>query len=474
MSNIALAQEVVVRLDGVGQMYQECQELRRRTTAIAIRMGQELNAILETVEHGLKSEVWDYLKQAFGAARSTLGEYQQLAKEVDANPELAKQVSNVCVTEALRIALGKGEVSEPSDEDCKGTERKAATKKTNAKEKLAFDPRHMPKFSEETPGGNFVLRISADALTNDDVLHNAVMALLEYPDVLRDVLRRGLKLVVEESVSNTEELAAKQEAQETQSVTCESAEEPKYELAVASTANKGVAETDTFAHLYDLDAQIRLVKDAVSAFEESGHESRPHTVLYGPPGCGKSEVLKSVRKLVGEENVLVLDAPNMTKAGVADLLFSSDAAIPPYILIEEIEKCPEEHLVWLLSALDGRAEIRKNSKRFSGVKECKSLCIATCNDINQLSKACRGALKSRFGMSIRFPRPSKATMQRIVEREVEKCGGRPEWVVPAVVQVMNVEQSTDPRRCINVCLAGRDRLLDGSYQADLRSVSFVA
>lgn len=76
-----------------------------------------------------------------------------------------------------------------------------------------------------------------------------------------------------------------------------------------------------------------------------------------------------------------------------------------------------------------------------------------------------GALASRFNNPVHFGRPDRATLQRILEREVKSVNGNLEWVAPAL-DFCDKHGITDPRRVISTCLLGADELLTGEYQAD--------
>ena len=81
-----------------------------------------------------------------------------------------------------------------------------------------------------------------------------------------------------------------------------------------------------------------------------------------------------------------------------------------------------------------------------------------------------GALASRFGHKVYFPRPSREILKKILTREVRKIdNGKEEWIEPALDYLLEVEQTDDPRRAISI-LDGRDRLLSGEYQKDLKHI----
>jgi hypothetical protein len=224
-----------------------------------------------------------------------------------------------------------------------------------------------------------------------------------------------------------------------------------------------------FSHLYDLDPQIGVVLSAVEEYERSQFENRFHTVLYGEPACGKTEILRGLSRMVGPDAVMHFDATSTTSAGAKQLLTEA-AQVPPILCIEEIEKADETSLRWLLGVLDYRAEVRALKYRAGLVsKQVKLLCLATVNDFALFNKMMDGALASRFSNKVYCPRPSVATLTMILEREVKKAGGNTKWIKPALEWCMKEEKTNDPRRIITVCLCGRDKLLSGDYQKMLKA-----
>lgn len=222
---------------------------------------------------------------------------------------------------------------------------------------------------------------------------------------------------------------------------------------------------DHFAHLIDREAQIELLLSSIKAAVRTDMRKRFHVVLHGRPGCGKTDMLRSVYRMLGPAHCLTLDGPSTTKAGVEQLLMTANR-IKPFILIEEIEKMKD--LDWLLGILDERAEILLTNARDGQVRrEARVLCIATANDMDKFLAVRDGALNSRFPQQIYCPRPDQDTLEKIVMREVLAEGGDPRWVNAAVNYCVVIENDYDPRRAINVCLAGGDDLLDGTYQKAL-------
>lgn len=239
---------------------------------------------------------------------------------------------------------------------------------------------------------------------------------------------------------------------------------------VDAIADVNVEREHHFDHLYGLDAQIEILLAALKTAKDTNYAKRFHCVLYGKPGCGKSEILRGVKHMVGQEGVIELDGTQTTAAGAINILMEA-AVLPPLLIIEEIEKVPDAAFMWLLGALDGRAEIRKVNN--NGVRQRKMpfVCAATVNDLSLFKSRHEGAMASRFAHSIYCPRPSEEILRRILRREADSIQGNPDWIEPAIRYCIDKENTTDPRRVIAVCLTGRDKLLSGEFQKNLIACS---
>jgi hypothetical protein len=243
-------------------------------------------------------------------------------------------------------------------------------------------------------------------------------------------------------------------------------------LAVVKSTIAFPADFDKFfAHIFDRDAQIGIVYQSIAVAMQSGFANRNHCVLYGPPGCGKSEILKSFKTAFGNDFVMEFDATSTTAAGARKELREVET-VPPILICEEIEKTDEGSLRWLLGVLDTRGEIRGcNYRDSSYARDAKLLCLATVNDLAKFNTAMSGALASRFSNKIKCPRPSRAVLERILDREIRKINGNAAWAKPAIDYCLNYEGTDDPRRAIAVALCGQDKLLSGEYQKWLQETS---
>lgn len=226
-----------------------------------------------------------------------------------------------------------------------------------------------------------------------------------------------------------------------------------------------------FSHLYGLDYNIAIIKSAIEIGIDSDWLYRYHCALIGDPGCGKSDICQTLKRMWGDESVLEFDATAMTAAGAMKELSEAEI-LPRVIIIEEIEKADEKSLNFLLAVLDMRAEVRKVTARASIQRDTKLFGIATVNNTDLFEKIASGALASRFAHHIYFRRPTREQMRMILQREILKLPdkGNLAWADPALDYCDKVG-ITDPRKATAICLSGRDQLITGEYQKMLEATS---
>lgn len=239
--------------------------------------------------------------------------------------------------------------------------------------------------------------------------------------------------------------------------------------------------------LYDMNHLVRLIHDSISLFQLTEGQKRFHTLLFGPPACGKTSVLLKLKELYEQEDlklrleqdngaelverVTVVDGTSFTKAGIiADFVNrSNEQAISEIFLIEEIEKCAQapEALSWLLSVLDQRGQLTKITFRQNICLDTKIICWATSNDIEKLKSILSGSLYSRFTNQYHCTRPSIELIKLILKREIKQIpGGNIEWIDRAIDLGKNVIKTNDCRVFISL-LSGRDRIMTKEFKDDL-------
>jgi energy-coupling factor transporter ATP-binding protein EcfA2 len=227
------------------------------------------------------------------------------------------------------------------------------------------------------------------------------------------------------------------------------------------------------SHLFERDSQIAIIHNSVLTSVRTKFNKRRHGVLYGPPGCAKSELLTALKNLYGgDKAVLEIDATTCSKAGLEKLLLrlATEAELPPILFIEEIEKQNPETLHCLLQIMDDRGRIERTLATTGKVSaQAKLLVWGTCNDEKLLKSFMRGALWSRFCHRVYCPRPTSKLMKKILGREVREMSGKEEWIGPALSFCFDELKTNDPRVACAL-LDGGDGLTDGTYLEHWRHI----
>ena len=235
------------------------------------------------------------------------------------------------------------------------------------------------------------------------------------------------------------------------------------------TVNLDFDTSTTFQRIYGREPQIRRIMDALTLGVSTNWNKRKHTLLSGPPGCGKTELCLTLSRALGKEGEAWwwYDATSTTRAGALEQLMAA-SAIPPILFVEEIEKTQESALRWLLGLMDERGEIRRTNYRVGNEhKRIRSCVIATANNTQILQSMDGGALYSRFSNRISCPPPDREVVEKILRREAESLAiFNPQWIDSALEYGFDKLKIRDPRELINILLCGRDRLLTGEYQRD--------
>lgn len=240
--------------------------------------------------------------------------------------------------------------------------------------------------------------------------------------------------------------------------------------------DKALSDHPSFRNIYGLNAQIRTILSSIKSAIDTNGSRRNHTVLWGKPACGKTQVILALENLLGANSVLRLDATSTTRAGLEKLFFKDLVKVPPIVVCEEIEKAKEEWLQIWLGALDDRGEIRKINFRTCLVREIRILFICTVNDKNLFDKLMGGegsgkpgALSSRCVNDVYFPRPDINILRSILRKDIIGKGGKKEYIEPCI-DLAKTLKVDDPRKVLSF-LSGGDRLLNGEYQKDILKIS---
>ena len=209
------------------------------------------------------------------------------------------------------------------------------------------------------------------------------------------------------------------------------------------------------SHLIGLDEKWEAIRGVLEAGIVCDWEDRLNVALIGPPGCGKSDMLRSLKRALGNDAVLEFDATSMTTAGVIKLL-EERTVLPRCIFVEEIEKSPKDSTNFLLALADLRAEIRKTTHRDNIQRDINVLVICTVNGKKLFEQRASGALASRFTNKLYFKRPDRAMLRKILEREIIKIKGDLNWIDP-VLDWCDKTNETDPRAVQSLLKTYRQR-----------------
>jgi ATPase family associated with various cellular activities (AAA) len=226
--------------------------------------------------------------------------------------------------------------------------------------------------------------------------------------------------------------------------------------------------------LYGRDDQLEIIIEVLLEAKLSAFQNRFNIILFGPPGSGKTEIIRILKANLPRDTWLEFDCTNTTAAGAIEELKRREK-MPTLVFLEELEKAHKpEDKAWLLAATDTRAEIRKVRYRNSVHRDVHFVCIATVNDIEALEREYTSALESRFPYQIECPHPDEATVRKILERDIarrstfKKTDFR--WINPAI-ELAKELKVTDPRKIRAWCLTGKDKLLFGEWQKRVKATT---
>src|SRR6266542_908637 len=246
-----------------------------------------------------------------------------------------------------------------------------------------------------------------------------------------------------------------------------------------------------FAGVYERDAHIRLIYDALRSYADSLQAwkndnsvelARSHVLLWGKTAGAKTMLLERFKAFLEQENrverVTFVDMQTSTKAGLENWLLdkAEQGELAEIIVLEEIEKVqPLDALLPLVSIMGSGYLAKMNARIGNRGETTNVLVIATCNNEEVIREWRSGVLWSRFVHHLFCPRPGREVMRKILLDKVHKLGGNPGWVDKTlefafdILPEAGVPPMDDPRE-LKGLLDGRDRLLDGQYQQDLLDI----
>jgi hypothetical protein len=176
-----------------------------------------------------------------------------------------------------------------------------------------------------------------------------------------------------------------------------------------------------FKEFVNRQPQVELLLSAIEAAVQTNFEDRPHVLVYGPPGCGKTGVLRTLQRIL-PGHCQYFDASALSKAGAEEFLLTTDR-VPAVSILDELDKAaPDAGAAWL-QVMDDRCEVSKtNATSGRRQRQTKCLVIAAVNDPQRLAGRLGNALFSRLANRIFFPPPTRGDLEAILTAAADKSG----------------------------------------------------
>jgi hypothetical protein len=151
---------------------------------------------------------------------------------------------------------------------------------------------------------------------------------------------------------------------------------------------------DRFDDLYGKTDALSIIMASLAVYNQTRGRNRYHSLLIGGPSAGKTEMLNRIEETVGKENVLRFNSESASKAGIEEMILTYPSELPPVLIVEEIEKCPNpDSLGWMLPALDTRMQVEKvTAKEGPRSRPVPFISIGSCNSLAKLEKMHSGSI----------------------------------------------------------------------------------
>jgi Holliday junction DNA helicase RuvB len=206
-------------------------------------------------------------------------------------------------------------------------------------------------------------------------------------------------------------------------------------LKAPTTTNHKTASNFIFA---DIEGREQIKEELLKAVNSS---KTLHTLLIGPPGCGKTEFLLKIKDAFANQSEFV-DGSYGSKAGIVNLLLDQE---PRYLLIDEIDKLEERDQIALFNLMQ-TGIISKTLKSERIEKKMTVTVFATANTDETLLPP----LLSRFFAMYLREYTDEQFKELAVKSVAQKEQIKPEVAMHIAVSVLRKLNSRDLRDVIKI------------------------
>ena len=205
--------------------------------------------------------------------------------------------------------------------------------------------------------------------------------------------------------------------------------------APTTTNHKTASNLDIFA---DIEGREPIKEELLKAVTSN---KTLHTLIVGPPGCGKTEFLLKIRDAFANQSEFV-DGSYGSKAGIVNLLLDKQ---PRYLLIDEIDKLEERDQIALFNLMQ-TGIISKTLKTERIEKKMTVTVFATANTDETLLPP----LLSRFFAMYLREYTDEQFKELAVKSVAQKEQVKPEVAMHIAVSVLRKLNSKDLRGVIKI------------------------